>query len=739
MADVSNAILKIENHPLEATYMTDGTNHRDYSEIKSDIQNGLVKTSSDTTQNITGSITISGDLTVQGTQHITKTENLGVKNAMIYTNEDGTTLSVNGGIGIKKDSTNVYGIVYNPTDDAVELGLGTTTTDGTFTFNSGEGNPVAIRADSSSLFDGNLIAWDGTTLKLVDGGARPDTSKFVTTDTAQDILGVKTIYNATDAPYFVLKNHYNGLWTIKGSNATTPSGGYTITLPNKTGTLAVTTDIPDISGFVTTSTFTDAIDSANARIDKYKQSAIIDLGTQTTITDEQLATITADDYSGVVKWNTRYYSLQQISGASRIYTSNYLSSNYRITINTSTKAITTGSWSSITNISSYVKDNLTYSTSGTTYALSAYQGYLLNNKISGKQDTLSDAQIAATNSGITSTKVSTYDGYATTIAGKQAMITDSNKLDASLVSGLATVATTGSYNDLSDQPDIPAAITNYVTTDTNQTISGTKTFGSKLWLATEDSTPLDITFQYACSMVKFPVTVTLKPQTVSDDAGSYTLTLPAKDGTLATTSDIPTTYVSTVNGSSGAITNVAKTNVNNTFSLTQLFGSSIQCTSSSSNYLGSGTTYFGTSSTYSTRPYINSTSFCARSASNNYSLYGPSSITRYNGSSYTLTLPTKTGTIALTSDLPSSTNFVTIADTQTITGLKIFNDTGSGAIALKYNNGTYSTYFHPTSETQTSNLDIRLPNKSGTIALTSDLPTFSYSNNVLTITYQEAH
>lgn len=32
----------------------------------------------------------------------------------------------------------------------------------------------------------------------------------------------------------------------------------------------------------------------------------------------------------------------------------------------------------LTSISSYVKDVLTYSTSGTTYALSAYQGYLLN-------------------------------------------------------------------------------------------------------------------------------------------------------------------------------------------------------------------------------------------------------------------------------------------------------------------------------------------------------------------------
>ena len=38
---------------------------------------------------------------------------------------------------------------------------------------------------------------------------------------------------------------------------------------------------------------------------------------------------------------------------------------------------------------------------------------------------------------------------------KQAEITSSNKLSASLVSGLATVATRGSYNDLSNQPTIP--------------------------------------------------------------------------------------------------------------------------------------------------------------------------------------------------------------------------------------------------------------------------------------------
>ena len=41
------------------------------------------------------------------------------------------------------------------------------------------------------------------------------------------------------------------------------------------------------------------------------------------------------------------------------------------------------------------------------------------------------------------------------VDGKQDVITSSNKLSASLVSGLATVATTGSYNDLSNKPTIP--------------------------------------------------------------------------------------------------------------------------------------------------------------------------------------------------------------------------------------------------------------------------------------------
>lgn len=53
--------------------------------------------------------------------------------------------------------------------------------------------------------------------------------------------------------------------------------------------------------------------------------------------------------------------------------------------------------------------------------------------------------------------------------GKQDKITSSNKLSASLVSGLATVATSGSYNDLSNKPTIPTVNNGKLTIQKNGT------------------------------------------------------------------------------------------------------------------------------------------------------------------------------------------------------------------------------------------------------------------------------
>lgn len=87
--------------------------------------------------------------------------------------------------------------------------------------------------------------------------------------------------------------------------------------------------------------------------------------------------------------------------------------------------------------------------------VATYDGYAA--EIAGKQDALSTTQLAAANSGITTAKVTKYDGYEATINGKQDEITADNKLSATLVSGLATVATSGKYGDLTGLPTIPDA------------------------------------------------------------------------------------------------------------------------------------------------------------------------------------------------------------------------------------------------------------------------------------------
>lgn len=120
---------------------------------------------------ITGDVNIQGNVTVTGETTIEKTKNLEVENAIIYTNANKTELkTILSGLAIYKDGTNIYGIMYDPATDNVKLGLGSVDTEGKFTFNSGEGKPVAIRADSSLLVDGHLIKWDSASNSFIDSG-----------------------------------------------------------------------------------------------------------------------------------------------------------------------------------------------------------------------------------------------------------------------------------------------------------------------------------------------------------------------------------------------------------------------------------------------------------------------------------------------------------------------------------------------------------------------------------------
>lgn len=119
---------------------------------------------------ISGNLSISGDLVVNGTEKVNNVENLNVKDQMIYANSNGASLAGNAGLGIKKNAVDIYGIVYDETDDAVKLGLGTADENGKFTFNDGEGFAVAARSDSATFTNDHLVKWDAEKKKLVDSG-----------------------------------------------------------------------------------------------------------------------------------------------------------------------------------------------------------------------------------------------------------------------------------------------------------------------------------------------------------------------------------------------------------------------------------------------------------------------------------------------------------------------------------------------------------------------------------------
>lgn len=73
--------------------------------------------------------------------------------------------------------------------------------------------------------------------------------------------------------------------------------------------------------------------------------------------------------------------------------------------------------------------------------VSTYDGYAA--LINGKQGALDETQLAAVNSGITTTKVTKYDGYESSINGKQDKITSANKLSSDLIDGLGAAASKG--------------------------------------------------------------------------------------------------------------------------------------------------------------------------------------------------------------------------------------------------------------------------------------------------------
>ena len=135
---------------------------------------------------VDGSVSINGDLTVKGKTTTEEHETVLVRDNLVILNSEKVDLQTSkSGIVIYKNNETTYGIVYDPIDDTYKFGEGFVDTEGEFHFNTNEGQPLAIRDDSSKMVDGHVIVWDAVGHKLVDGGlpvvVQPDWSQ---TDTA---------------------------------------------------------------------------------------------------------------------------------------------------------------------------------------------------------------------------------------------------------------------------------------------------------------------------------------------------------------------------------------------------------------------------------------------------------------------------------------------------------------------------------------------------------------------------
>ena len=110
-------------------------------------------------------------------------------------------------------------------------------------------------------------------------------------------------------------------------------------------------------------------------------------------------------------------------------------------------------------------------------------------------------------------------------------------------------------------PNYPTVPTNYVTTDTTQTITGGKTFVNNIGVSGE------ITVDDGVDPIYNWTTYANHTITQGLYGDSYTILLPNKNGTMALTSDIPTN-VSDLNNDSGYITGITSSDVTNALGYT---------------------------------------------------------------------------------------------------------------------------------------------------------------------------
>lgn len=134
-------------------------------------------------QTIGGNLSISGDLYVTGSTYGTDVESLNVKDAVIVANADGVPLAELSGYVIRVSDTQAYGILYDPVEDCVKIGLGTF--DGkVFVYGANEAQVLATR---NVIEHGNVPVWNGEKNTFEDSGKQAD--KLATEQYIDELYG----------------------------------------------------------------------------------------------------------------------------------------------------------------------------------------------------------------------------------------------------------------------------------------------------------------------------------------------------------------------------------------------------------------------------------------------------------------------------------------------------------------------------------------------------------------------
>lgn len=216
----------------------------------------------------TGNVTIGGNLTVNGTTTTIESSTLQVKDKLIEVAAGNTTkLTSPAGLVVPKyDGINSGALVFD--GDGIAY-VGDVVLNANGDIDVAQSDLQALAARAKNIVNGNIVKWDATTQTFIDAGiAASDlatvddipTNYVSTTATEQQVIksalkfGAQSInYTIIDGPSIQVQSgnsitdYQNGKIVYNSTN--------TLTFPTKSGTIALTSDIPSIpTNYVTTDT-----------------------------------------------------------------------------------------------------------------------------------------------------------------------------------------------------------------------------------------------------------------------------------------------------------------------------------------------------------------------------------------------------------------------------------------------------------------------------------------------------